>query len=338
MINFFGIIENNNKSVVNIECLKRGEFKINILGNSDYSKVNIKFKPGYGYVVTFPPNVSWTYIIYKLVEGYETELPKVIYLTCKDKSVVPSIVIDNLKNLNKNYEIKLYDDNDCIKFLNNYFSRNLVEMFINIVWGPIKADFWRLCILFIKGGIYYDIDVKPIKPLKNIVEDYNFITCLSCTKDHIFQAFLVANKNNLIIENCIINFYIKYISNINNLSYGLMTGTIDMYNILKQLLGDVKVGVYPKYSIKILEEYIKVDALKSEEFYKNTNKTKYFENTYCPHYNFKDKELKTKMFNKNLDSVLKNDQLILNKTYVKDKKFTVFKSRYNEYDFYSHGW
>lgn len=44
-------------------------------------------------------------------------IPKVIYLTYKTKNI-PSFVIDKFKKIYPEYEIKLYDNNDCIDFLN----------------------------------------------------------------------------------------------------------------------------------------------------------------------------------------------------------------------------
>ena len=47
-------------------------------------------------------------------------IPKVIYLCYKTKNI-PSYIIPNLKKLYPDYEIKLYDNNDCINFLKEHF-------------------------------------------------------------------------------------------------------------------------------------------------------------------------------------------------------------------------
>ena len=43
-------------------------------------------------------------------------IPKELYLTYKTKDIPPS-VINKFKEVYPNYEIKIYDNNDCIDFL-----------------------------------------------------------------------------------------------------------------------------------------------------------------------------------------------------------------------------
>jgi len=55
---------------------------------------------------------------------------KKIHMTYKRE--IPNFVIDRWKYLNKNYEIKLNLDNDCIEFLKKNFNENIVSIFKNI--------------------------------------------------------------------------------------------------------------------------------------------------------------------------------------------------------------
>ena len=38
-------------------------------------------------------------------------------------------------------------------------------MFLKFPLPVMKADFWRYCVLYINGGIYADLDAKPLIPI-----------------------------------------------------------------------------------------------------------------------------------------------------------------------------
>ena len=65
----------------------------------------------------------------------------------------------------------------------------------------------RYCLLYIYGGIYLDIKIELIKPLSEIFTDNQYIySVLSNSKDHIFQAIIASNPNNI--------FFLKLINHI----------------------------------------------------------------------------------------------------------------------------
>ena len=194
----------------------------------------------------------------------KNDIPKKIFITNKSLDDIPKNIFENIKNINKNYEIYFFDDEDCYNFLNNFFNKDYAILFKNIKQGPIKSDFWRLCVLYVFGGIYFDIDIKHIEKIDNIIENnLYFSSVLSASDDHIFQAFIACTAKNNIIKECInyfINKNIKRISINNNIQYwgeNGLTGTWDMYYILKNKINNIKEGYYfiNNNKIKILKEY-----------------------------------------------------------------------------------
>jgi hypothetical protein len=86
-------------------------------------------------------------------------IPLDLYQTWHTKKLPPKMK-ENVKNLKyKNPEFKhhLYDDNDCRDFIKNNFDKDVLDAFDNLIPGAYKADLWRYCILYKKGGIYLDI-------------------------------------------------------------------------------------------------------------------------------------------------------------------------------------
>lgn len=142
-------------------------------------------------------------------------IPKVIYM-CHARLDEIKIYSQNWKNLNPDWEIKLSDNKMCQDFLLNEYSQLHLDIFNFLQDGPIKADFWRVCIINKYGGLYVDADIKPLVPLNTYIEDDDwFVTCISMyfNKNNLpFQYnphFILSHKNNPILENAI-NSYITY--------------------------------------------------------------------------------------------------------------------------------
>ncbi len=139
-------------------------------------------------------------------------IPKVIYMCDKELTFIEKYS-QNWKKLNPEYEIKLYDDSMCEQFLLNEYSQLHYEIFKYIKDGPIKADFWRVCVLFKYGGVYVDADIEPLVPISQIIEkDVDFVTCSSYYFYTFFNPnFIMAKAGDKILEKCI-NIYInKYL-------------------------------------------------------------------------------------------------------------------------------
>ena len=50
---------------------------------------------------------------------------------------------------------------------NNWKNNEIYEVFKNSLIGPLKTDIFRYCILFDKGGYYFDISRSCKIPLNN---------------------------------------------------------------------------------------------------------------------------------------------------------------------------
>ena len=112
------------------------------------------------------------------------------------------------------YEIKLYDDKMIKLFLLEEYGELYKNIFDYIQDGPIKADFWRLCMLYKNGGIYSDIDNMPLVSLSDFIEnDIDFATCSSYWKYNFNPNFIISTKNNIYLKKCIDWYVNKYNNN-----------------------------------------------------------------------------------------------------------------------------
>jgi len=117
---------------------------------------------------------------------------RTIYMTYKHN--VPENVLARWKSINKDYHIELSLDTDCIDFLRTHFNENIVALFKNLKKGMHKADLWRLCKLYIHGGVYADADLVPYIDVSALDSNVTFYSCLSTDPNSVFQAFMVVSK------------------------------------------------------------------------------------------------------------------------------------------------
>jgi mannosyltransferase OCH1-like enzyme len=129
---------------------------------------------------------------------------------CYKTKDIPTYIINNWKLLNPDYEIIIYDDNDCIDFFKKNYGNEYVDIYNYIKDGPIKADFWRICILYIYGGVYSDIDIEPLVSISDFYKkDVSFLTCLSAVS-YLNPHFIMSVPNNIIFKKCIDIYLTKF--------------------------------------------------------------------------------------------------------------------------------
>ena len=156
-------------------------------------------------------------------------------------SNLPSFVTSRWLDLNPDYRIDFSMDSDCISFLQTKFGRNIAELFKYIPRGMYKADLWRLCKLYIHGGVYADIDLVPHFAISDALDsdggsgsgsgsDATFYSCLNMSYDSIFQAFMKHSRaRSPLLLGCLVSFLLHkpYIDT------GVDNGpTRDMYQFL----------------------------------------------------------------------------------------------------------
>ena len=136
----------------------------------------------------------------------KSKIPLHVYQTWFTKKLPKHMQnnIDYMKKINPEFTFHLYDDKDCRDFIEKYFDRVVVNAFDKLKPGAYKADLWRLCIMYIHGGIYLDIKLLCVNGFKlcYLTDGEHYV------KDRdkplsIYNALMVCLKNNSFIYECI---------------------------------------------------------------------------------------------------------------------------------------
>ena len=133
-------------------------------------------------------------------------IPKIIYQTWKSKkrNKTVDVLRESWKVLNNEFMYEYYDDNDILIFIKNNFDERTLKCYNRIKNGSLKADFFRYCILYKRGGLYIDVDIECTQPLRDVFnfEELHVLTATDyCSKndnDRIYQGFLGGEKGNAV--------------------------------------------------------------------------------------------------------------------------------------------
>lgn len=155
---------------------------------------------------------------YPMKTSYNIIIPTNIFQTWHSKILPPLMAnsISIIKKLNPRFNYFLFDDNDCRKFIKTYFKPDVLDAYDKLIPGAYKADLWRYCVLFIKGGIYLDIKYTPLNGFKfiNLTEQEHLVYDIDGV--NIYNALMVCLPENKLLINAIN----AIVENVKNKYYG----------------------------------------------------------------------------------------------------------------------
>ncbi|QNT78050.1 glycosyltransferase family 32 protein [Entomobacter blattae] len=82
--------------------------------------------------------------------------------------------IESMKAHNPGYDHLIENDAGARTFIQAHFGPHYATLYDHCLHVTMKADFWRLCYLYIFGGIYIDIDNTCVAPLTTLMAKRSF--------------------------------------------------------------------------------------------------------------------------------------------------------------------
>ena len=155
---------------------------------------------------------------FNLKQTYNPVIPLKVYMTWHTKNLPPKMRdnVNFMKQINPEFEFCIYDDNDCINFIKEHFEPDVLWAFNKLIPGAYKADLWRLCVLYINGGIYLDIKLRCLNGFKliELSEDEHLVW--DRPYGYILNSIMVCKAGNMFLRKCID----EIINNVKNKNYG----------------------------------------------------------------------------------------------------------------------
>lgn len=116
----------------------------------------------------------------KASDSVDQKIPRVIYQTWKTRQVSKNHyqAMMSWSRLNPEYHYYFYDDQMCRKFLQDNYPTRVLKCYDALKSGAFKADLFRYCLLYKKGGIYIDCSHECKTPLREMIKPNDkFISC-----------------------------------------------------------------------------------------------------------------------------------------------------------------
>jgi hypothetical protein len=98
-------------------------------------------------------------------------IPNILWHTWKTKQVPESVKIqtDSWRESNPHLDIRLMDDSECSDFILEHFGSDVYFLYNSLPQPIMRADFWRLAVVYIYGGYYSDLDITCKKHITNFI-------------------------------------------------------------------------------------------------------------------------------------------------------------------------
>lgn len=203
--------------LLNIKFLYGEPILVSFINKNDQNEmIHITINTSCEQIITTP---------FKLIldeSALKNKIPKIIHQSYTN--TVNShlfTTISTWKEMNINYDYMYWNDDDCYRFIKDNFDKSVLEAYNMLYAGAYKSDIFRLCVLYIYGGIWTDISSLCEVPLDKIINNENLII-VKDTDDvqtrygNIYQAFIITEpKNNIILY--ILQFTVNRV--INNVEF-----------------------------------------------------------------------------------------------------------------------
>lgn len=165
----------------------------------------------------------------------KSNIPKDIYQTWISNKIGKTHYkhICSFREKNQDFSFYLFNEKEVDSYMyENWGSHPIYEIYKNAYYGAMRADIWRYCIIYDRGGFYLDIDSLLMRPISEYLDLSSSIIISFEKNDGVFpnphigkkvlyphntmtQWCFAFSKNNAVLLNIIENivkFYPLFIS------------------------------------------------------------------------------------------------------------------------------
>lgn len=235
----FETIVNDNKihCTVNPLCVKSQKASVKY-HHSELSKRNLVYQR------KVPEN--------RPVENHNGPIPRNFLQTWSRKYVTHNMyaALASWNQHNPDYGYMYFDDDRCRAEIALISDRSL-KAYDLLVPGAFKADLWRVCSLYLHGGIYMDADMTCMTELETTMEDMDIVLCIDISKCTFYNAVMCFKPKMLVLRDMIDYITDNILAKRYDLDHLALTGPIAVTKIMKRVYpelftrrGRLRVGDY----------------------------------------------------------------------------------------------
>lgn len=114
-------------------------------------------------------------------------------------------VISHTLRLNPHYEYRFHDMLSAQKLLRDNFEPRVLQAYDDLLPGAYRCDLWRLCALYVYGGVYMDLKLSPYVSFDEMIEkDTDILFCverfgIEYPQESIFNGFICSTPKHPLI-------------------------------------------------------------------------------------------------------------------------------------------
>ena len=153
-------------------------------------------------------------------EEYDQLIPKTIiqtYVHNNYHNIMHYNAVQSFLEMNPEYKYVFFNNEDCIQFISENFDKDVLYAYNHLIPNAYKADLFRYCYIYIKGGCYFDNKYIPRKSLKNLIkENDKNVYCLDRFPNLMFNSVLISIPKAIYFKNIID----RIVNNVQNKFYG----------------------------------------------------------------------------------------------------------------------
>lgn len=138
----------------------------------------------------------------------KSRIPAMIHQTWKSIPQLSQLTAANMQHtisLNLDHDHIFWDDTACRELM-THFDPRLLTLYDNLRPGAFKADVWRLCALYVYGGVYQDIDMSCqtsfshwISPRADILLVEDDITSVPNDQLYVYNALMACEPGHRLL-------------------------------------------------------------------------------------------------------------------------------------------
>lgn len=138
-------------------------------------------------------------------------ISKKIYQTHKSFDIDNSTqsLIQSIIKCNRDFDYTFMDNDMCYDFISSNFDKEFVDMYNSLPLDIMRADVWRVAVIYINGGVYIDTDVLGVKGLHELIQDQELVIFneeLGGISNFFFAAYPKHPALKLVLDLMLINY------------------------------------------------------------------------------------------------------------------------------------